>query len=197
MTQEFCHHISNEKINSLEIITPEQFINKNIENLQEFSYMVSFTLDKYLRIEVINKLDNLNLDSAIYLHNTLVFPDNINNAQSIKKNIGKGSFVGPSNFIMLNAIIGKHCIIEAACGIGHHVQIGNNVIIHPGVLIAGRTLIGNNCEFNMKSSTLPKTEICNDVCIGALTNVTKNISISGKYSGIIARRIGNWPGVRS
>lgn len=197
MTQEFCHYISNEKINFLEIITPEQFINKTIENLQEFSYMVSFTLSKNLRIEVINRLDNLNLDSAIYLHNTLVFPGDITNAQSIKKVIGQGSFVGPLNFIMLNSTIGKHCVIEASCGISHYVQIGNNVIMHPGVLIAGRSLIGNNCEFNMKSSTLPKIEICDDVCVGALTNVTKHISAPGKYSGTVARRTGLWSESRS
>jgi acetyltransferase-like isoleucine patch superfamily enzyme len=190
MTQEFYHHISNEKIASVEIITPEEFANKSTQNLQGFSYMVSFTLDKQSRTKTINQLDDL--DSAIYIHDTVIFPGPTSDTQLVKKIIGKGSFIGPLTFIMLNSTIGRHCIIEAGSGISHYVQIGNNVIVHPGVLIAGRTLIGNNCEFNMKSSTLPKIEICNDVCVGALTTVTKNITTPGMYSGTIARRVGDW-----
>lgn len=190
MTQEFYHHISNEKNVSVEIITPDEFVNKSKQNLQGFSYMMSATLDKQLRFKVINQLDDL--DCAIYVHDTVIFPGPMSDIQLVKKIIGKGSFIGPLTFIMLNSIIGKHCILEAGSGISHYVQIGNNVIVHPGVLIAGRALIGNNCEFNMKSSTLPKIEICDDVCVGALSNVTKNITVPGMYAGTIARRVGDW-----
>ena len=189
MTQEFYHHVSNEKILSVEIITPEELAKKSTQNLQGFSYMVSFTLDKHSRRKTISQLDNL--DSAIYVHDTAVLPVPITDKNSVRKMIGPGSFVGPLNCIMLNSVIGKHCIIEGGIFIGHYVQIGNNVIIHPGTFLAGRASVGNNCEFNMKSSALPRVKICDDVLIGALSNVTKDITIPGKYVGSIVKRVGS------
>ena len=49
---------------------------------------------------------------------------------------------------------------------------------------------GNNCELNFKSAVLNKIEICDNVEIGAISTVTKDITQSGRYIGSVARYVG-------
>jgi UDP-3-O-[3-hydroxymyristoyl] glucosamine N-acyltransferase len=56
-------------------------------------------------------------------------------------------------------------------------------------MIAGATLVGNNCTFNFKSSVLNRLRICNDVIVGAASTITKDITNAGTYVGTPARKI--------
>jgi UDP-3-O-[3-hydroxymyristoyl] glucosamine N-acyltransferase len=68
--------------------------------------------------------------------------------------------------------------------------MGKNSIIHAGTLIAGKTTIGENCTFGFKSSAINKINIVDNVNVGAFSNITKDITKSGKYVGTIARYVG-------
>jgi UDP-3-O-[3-hydroxymyristoyl] glucosamine N-acyltransferase len=57
-------------------------------------------------------------------------------------------------------------------------------------MIAGKTTIGSNSVFNFKSSALNALNICDDVEVGAISNVTKDITIPGRYIGSVARYMG-------
>ena len=179
MTQNYLYFFSKNSTNPIEIITPKNFF--TIENKNEYQYSVGFSLDINLRILVCNIIDNNDLDCFTYVDDTCIIFDTAK--------IGKGVTVGPFCHIQ-NCEIGNHCAIESYCLISHHVKMGKNSIIHAGTLIAGKTTIGENCTFGFKSSAINKINIVDNVNVGAFSNITKDITKSGRYVGSIARYMG-------
>jgi acetyltransferase-like isoleucine patch superfamily enzyme len=196
LTQEVYSCVSNDTNSCVEVVTPDQIINSSCDNYDQFSYMVAFQLDRKLRQQIINQLANLNLDCATYLHETAILSNkvvrNITNTNAIPNQIGAGSFFGPNTEIQLETVIGRHCVISCESSVGHYSRISDNVILQAGTMFCGRVVVGTNCEFNFRSTVLPTVNICDNVWVGALTNVTKNITSSGKYVGYVARKIGPW-----
>jgi len=188
MTQEYYYNILEENPKNTQIISPEWFLDQPTNNLLNHSYIISFTKDKKLRHRVIDFIDNNNLSLVTFVHksSTGTFFDKTNT--SWDNSIGAGSFIGPNNLILSNTKIGKHCIIEASCNISHHVFIDNASIIHPATSVGGRSKIGKNCELNMSCNVLPKVTICDNVTVGAISNVTKDIDVPGFYVGYRARK---------
>jgi UDP-3-O-[3-hydroxymyristoyl] glucosamine N-acyltransferase len=92
--------------------------------------------------------------------------------------------------ILLHAKIGKHCILETYCLVAHYSELKDNVIMHVGTMIAGKTTVGNNCLFNFKSSAINNIIICDNVEVGAFSNITKNVTMPGRYLGSVARYSG-------
>ena len=56
-----------------------------------------------------------------------------------------------------------------------------------GTMIAGKNKIGKNTVFNLKSAATNKIEICDNVVVGAFSNVHKSITKPGLYLGSPAR----------
>lgn len=187
ITQEALYFIGKEFAGSVDVISPEEFLEST--DRANYTYLVAFTLDQNLRLAVIKQLQNQNLDCLIYIHNSVVCYFDIAESE-IKKYVGAGSFIAPYSSMLWGSTLGDHCIIETYCLISHHVSIGNNVQLHSGVMIAGRTSIRSNSVFNFKSSVLNALDICSEVELGAMSCATKNITVSGKYVGTPARRIG-------
>ena len=169
-----------ESKNTIDIITPEDFLNLNNKN--NYQYFVGFSLDMNLRKHVCDEIDNLNLDCITYIHDSCVVFDNCK--------IGKGVGVLAFSSVLYHANIQDYCWIETNCLIAHHVNLGRNCIIHAGTLIAGKTTIGENCTFGFKSSVINKISITNNVTLGAFSRATKNINKPGRYVGTIARYVG-------
>lgn len=169
-----------ESKNTIDIITPEDFLNLNNKN--NYQYFVGFSLDVNLRKHVCDEIDNSNLDCITYIHDSCIVFENTK--------IGKGVGIFPFSSVLYHANIQDYCWIETNCLIAHHVNLGRNCIIHAGTLIAGKTTIGENCTFGFKSSVINKISITNNVTLGAFSNATKNINKSGRYVGTIARYVG-------
>jgi acetyltransferase-like isoleucine patch superfamily enzyme len=186
ITQAFQLFISQEFTGDVELITPDQF--EKLKDKKNYSYMVAFTLDQTKRIEIIDLIEQQDLDCATYIHNSVFTAFD---RDQIKKIIGDGTFVFPNAMIMFDVSIGKHCIIESYVVVGHHVSVKNNCHISLGSLIAGKTKIGKNCQFKMRSTTLPGLTICDHVELGAVSTFSKNISHPGQYVGTPARRVGD------
>jgi UDP-3-O-[3-hydroxymyristoyl] glucosamine N-acyltransferase len=180
MTDGCLNWFSLETKNEIDIITPENFL--NLEGKNNYQYFVGFSLDMNLRTHVCNEIDNLNLDCITYIHDSCVVSKNIK--------IGKGVGIFPFSSILYHTNIQDHCLIETYCLIAHHVNLGRNSIIHAGTLIAGKTTIGKNCTFGFKSSAINKINIVDNVNVGAFSNITKDITKSGRYVGTIARYVG-------
>jgi UDP-3-O-[3-hydroxymyristoyl] glucosamine N-acyltransferase len=166
------------------VITPEEFL--ALDDKTVYQYCVVFTLDTVARTNIINILESQQLDCFSYVHHTSVIRNDI----AITDVIGHGSFLCSFNTVMMGATIGKHCILETYCLISHYSTLADNVIIHSGTLIAGKTKIGSGCMFNFKAASLNALTICDGVEVGALSTVTKDISVSGRYMGSIARYVG-------
>jgi UDP-3-O-[3-hydroxymyristoyl] glucosamine N-acyltransferase len=180
MTDGCLNWFSLETKNEIDIITPENFL--NLDGKNNYQYFVGFSLDMNLRKHVCDEIDNLNLDCITYIHDSCVVFENIK--------IGKGVGIFPFSSILYHTNIQDHCLIETYCLISHHVKMGKNSIVHSGTLIAGKTTIGENCTFGFKSSVINKINITDNVYVGAFSNITKDITKSGRYVGTIARYVG-------
>ncbi len=191
ITQEVLSFLSNETTKPVVLITPDEFL--VLTNKTQYQYIVFFTLDIELRKDIINIIEINKLDCFSIIHDTVVIYKNLKelSTEKILDIVGHGSFIAPFSSILLNSTVGKHCIIETYCLVSHYCKLGTNVILHSGTMIAGRTIIGNNCMFNFKSTALNALTICDNVEVGAISTVTKDIAIPGLYIGTIARHTGN------
>jgi UDP-3-O-[3-hydroxymyristoyl] glucosamine N-acyltransferase len=190
ITQEGVHFLSTEFNGEITIISPDDFI--SLTNKNDYQYLVFFTLDIEKRKEIINIIKNQNLDCISFIHNSALIYKDLKNTPTneIFKIIGNGTVICPFSSILLNSKLGNHCLIEAYCLVSHYCTLGDNVILHSGTMIAGKTTIGSNSVFNFKSSALNALNICDDVEVGAISNVTKDITIPGRYIGSVARYMG-------
>lgn len=185
ITEEGLFFFSKAWQEEIKVITPEEFL--EMPNKDDYQYVVFFTLDTQQRIEIINLIETMKLDCFSYVHDTVVTYKDKNELRDI---IGRGTVISPYSSVLLNSKIGNHCLIETYCLVSHYCELGDNVILHSGAMIAGRTKIGNNSMFNFKSSALNGLTICDDVEVGALSTVTKDITQPGRYVGTVARYIG-------
>jgi acetyltransferase-like isoleucine patch superfamily enzyme len=170
--------------NYVEIISPEDFF--KIPDRKKYQYILGFNRDQPLRREI-NDLLNQEQLSCPGVICPLTFASN----QDFESYIGRGTFIAPFCSLMMESKIGEFCLLENYCMISHYVTIGNNVHMHPGTMIAGKTIIGDDCVFNFRSTVLNGISICNGVEVGAMSTVTKNIVVPGRYVGTPARRVGD------
>lgn len=183
ITQEAYHFYSRELVADILIVSPDDFL--AMPDRSRFQYGVAFTLDLDQRQQVIDIIEQEELVCPTYIHDSAVIwhsdPATV---------IGAGSFVAPHSVMLQGSSIGKFCILETHVMVAHHCVIGNNTQLHAGTMIAGRTQIGKNCTFNFKSAALNKLSICDNVEVGAISTLTKDVTVSGVYVGTPARRIG-------
>lgn len=113
----------------------------------------------------------------------------------ISKNAEIGSFdviIGDcccimSGTIITNSIsIGKGCLINLNCTIGHDVIIKDFVEISPNTNISGRCKIGNNVVIGSSATILPDITIGDNAIIAAGAVVTKNVPSNSMVAGVPA-----------
>lgn len=179
MTKDYVNFISKESKSDVSIVTPENFF--DLDDHKKYQYIIGFCIDMEMRKKVCDIIDYYNLECISYIDNSSII---LNNAE-----IGKGVFIGPFTTVE-ESIINNYIFIGCYCLIAHDVSLGRNTIINPGTLIAGKTTIGENCTFGLKSSAINKISITDNVNVGAFSNITKNITKPGRYVGTIARYVG-------
>jgi UDP-3-O-[3-hydroxymyristoyl] glucosamine N-acyltransferase len=103
--------------------------------------------------------------------------------------IGKNVEIGANCTIDRGALddteIHNGVILDNLIHIAHNVVLGENSAIAASCAIAGSTKIGKNFKMGGLSGVLGHLEICDDVQVGAHTLITKNITESGNYIGIM------------
>ena len=88
-------------------------------------------------------------------------------------------------------MIGGFSVINIGSTICHHSAIGKNVIICPKVLVSGKCKLKDNIFVGNGTIINPKIEIENNVIIGSMSNVLKNISKKGVYFGNPVKKLIN------
>ena len=92
-------------------------------------------------------------------------------------------------YINSYSTIGNNNIINTSAILEHEVTIGNHNHISVGAKLCGRAKIGNNCMIGAGAIVIDKISICDNVIIGAGAVVSKDITSSGTYVGVPARKI--------
>ena len=176
-TQEVLEVFYKEGLNNVGVIEPQHFF--DLHNKKQFQYIVSSILDLSLRRSICDKIDSLNLDCVTYINDSVyVFDSAI---------IGKGCYIGYKCILSWNCVVGDHCFLGIGSQLGHDSILGKNCVLAPDAAITGRTTVGENCKFFWRSSVLNNLQVCDNVTLGALSNITKSVNVPGNYVGSIAR----------
>ena len=178
-TQEVIEVFHKERLENVEVITPQHFF--DLEDKNQFQYIISSILDLSLRRIICDKLDNLNLDCLTYINDSVYVFDSVI--------IGKGCFIGHQCILSWNCVVGDHCYLGIKSQLGHDSILGKNCVLAPDAAITGRTTIGENCKFFWRSSVLNNLHVCDDVTLYAFSNITKNVTKPGTYVGTNAKLI--------
>lgn len=110
-------------------------------------------------------------------------------------NIGFGVIIKEGTTVMANACInpftyiGKHCIINTASIVEHDNIIREYVHISPNATLAGTVVVGIKSHIGASSTIINNVSVSSNVIIGAGAVVVKDITESGTYVGVPARKI--------
>ncbi len=109
--------------------------------------------------------------------------------------VGEGVQIGEGTCVMANAVInpdavvGKHCIINTASVVEHDNCIGDFSHISPAAALAGTVTVGERTHIGIGAKVKNNVSICSDVIVGAGGVVVKEITQSGTYVGVPARKV--------
>lgn len=103
--------------------------------------------------------------------------------------IGRGNFISSACYIGPNVSMSNNNIINTGAIIEHDVTIGSHSHVSIGSRLAGNVSVGNYCYLGAGTIVIDGINICDNVIIGAGSVVIRDISESGTYVGIPARRI--------
>ena len=103
--------------------------------------------------------------------------------------IGAGTVVMAGACIQAGVSLGKGVIVNTASSIDHECRIGDYVHIAVGAHLAGNVKIGNGTWIGAGAVVSNNVSICGEVTVGAGAVVVKDITESGTYVGVPARKI--------
>lgn len=144
-----------------------------------FRYVIAIG-DPFVRKKIYDKLAK----TANRLYNFCKFPAYLGGDILI----GEGTIICPGAVITEHVRIGKCCIINVNCSIGHDVEMGDFVSVHPLCSISGHMKIEDCCEIGNGTSTIPSVTIHKDSLIGAGSVITRDIPENSVAYGVPAKR---------
>lgn len=100
-----------------------------------------------------------------------------------------GMILCPYAVITTNVNIGRHLHMNLHSDIGHDCVIGNYVTLAPGARISGNCIIGDCVYIGTNAVIREGVHIASGVTIGAGAVVLNDITESGVYAGIPAKKI--------
>ena len=108
---------------------------------------------------------------------------------SASAKVGDGSCVMANAVINADAFVGEHSIVNTGSIIEHDCKIGSYTHIAPKSVVCGMTKIGELVWVGTGSTVINLVNVCDGVCIGAGGVVVKDITESGTYVGVPAKKI--------
>jgi len=82
-----------------------------------------------------------------------------------------------------DTIIGEGTKIDNHCHFAHNTIIGKDCLITAGFIVAGSSTFGDNCIFAGRVSANGHISVCDDVTMGPVSVISKNITKPGMYGG--------------
>jgi UDP-3-O-[3-hydroxymyristoyl] glucosamine N-acyltransferase len=82
-----------------------------------------------------------------------------------------------------DTVIGEGTKIDNHCHFAHNTTIGKNCLITAGFIVAGSSTFGDNCTFAGRVSANGHISVCDNVTMGPISVISKNITEPGMYGG--------------
>ena len=102
---------------------------------------------------------------------------------------GMGNIICARTILTVNIELGDFNIINLNCTLGHDDIIHNFITIYPNVNVSGNVTIENRVEIGTGTQIIQQKNICSDVVIGASAFIVKDITETGTYIGIPAKKL--------
>jgi sugar O-acyltransferase (sialic acid O-acetyltransferase NeuD family) len=103
--------------------------------------------------------------------------------------MGYGNIICAGTIITVNVKLGNHVHLNLHTTVGHDAVIGDFVTTAPNVNISGNVIVGNGVYLGTACCIREKLNICDDAIVGMNASVVKDITESGTYVGIPAKKI--------
>ncbi|WP_419771209.1 MAG: NeuD/PglB/VioB family sugar acetyltransferase [Candidatus Marinarcus sp.] len=136
--------------------------------------------------------DNTKRESLFHSFRNSLIQDSLTHPTTY---IEEGVKIGMANqifahvYINSNSSLGDNNIINSGAILEHEVTVGHHNHISVGARLCGRVTLGSRCFVGASATIIDKVSVCDDVIIGAGAVVTNNITQSGTYVGVPARKI--------
>ncbi len=82
-----------------------------------------------------------------------------------------------------DTVIGEGTKIDNHCHFAHNTTIGKDCLITAGFIVAGSSTFGDNCKFAGRVSANGHISVCDDVTMGPVSVISRNITEPGFYGG--------------
>lgn len=155
-----------------------------LETMKPKPYVVVAIGDPKVRRTLVERCGEWGLEFA-----TLVHPSVAIVGETVE--IGEGSIVCRNTVCAINSKIGKHCIVNFGCCIGHDTQLGDYASLMPHVALGGDVEIGVGCYLGINASVINAVSIGAWSVLGAGAVVTKDIPSNVLAVGVPARVVKN------
>lgn len=137
--------------------------------------------NNFIRKRIQERLEIEGLSVATLIHPNAVI--------GLDVEIGIGTVIMAGTVINSSSKIGKGCIINTSSSIDHDNVIEDYVHISPGANLAGTVRIGRECWIGIGGVVSNNVSICCGCSLGAGAVVVKDITESGTYVGVPAKKI--------
>ena len=151
-----------------------------VKYIDECDFFVAIG-NSVIREKITNILINGGANVVSIIHPSAIIGSNVN--------IGIGTFVAPGAVINTGSTIGKGVIINTCASVDHDCIIADFCHISVGARIAGTVTIGHGTFLCAGATVINNHSICDGCVIGAGAVVIKNLTESGTYVGVPAKKI--------
>lgn len=103
--------------------------------------------------------------------------------------IGEGCIICANCILTCDTTIGGFVHLNLGTTIGHDVIMNDFITTAPLVSINGKVIVESGVYFGTNSCTVENIKICHDSIIGAGAVITKDITETGTYVGIPAKKL--------
>ncbi len=150
----------------------------DVDEYQDWDFIVAIGNPK-IRNKIFDEIAKYSLVSLIHP----------NSVVSRRVKIGKGNVIMAGAVINSDVVIGDGCIINTCSSVDHDCVIGSFAHVSVGVHIAGTVSIGESTWIGAGATVSNNIKICDNCVIGAGAVVVRDISESGTYIGVPAKKL--------
>jgi sugar O-acyltransferase (sialic acid O-acetyltransferase NeuD family) len=137
--------------------------------------------DFHVRLRLFKELEKEGMPVATLIHPSVLMSDYVS--------IGPGGIICAGTIITTNVSLGKACIVNLGCFIGHDTVLNDHVSMMPATNLAGEVTVGTGCYFGLNSCVINQIEVGEYSIIGAGATVVNDIPPRSLAVGVPARVI--------
>lgn len=145
-------------------------------------YAVISIASAVVREKLVKQCEEAGVPFATLIHPTVRMKGNL-------CTVGEGSILCENVVLAVNSRVGKHCIMNMSCGLGHDTVIADYVSMMSETITGGDTYIGKGCYFGLRCTIINQINITENCTFGAAAVVVKDAIEPGTYVGLPARLI--------